>query len=482
MLYLQKLIKTNMQGPNSLQPFNPEVQVSASHEVFLHNEKIELTQTALYNRQESIRQFGINGDIRAIISMPGDKNKGVKQFAVVDFGSPDTEGDPYIFANQDGPITFTGSTPDRYALVGLKHAPRDQLFAFAPILPGETTIGRNSEHHNFKLGLFPNEDNVEQISRQHVSVRLSSEGRITITDHSTNGTKVEVADTERDVSHQSDAIARPLGYVVLNESRAHDLGPPKKLDVLESAKAVFLSAEGTDYLLGNVPGLDTLLDLMKPEERQAFQAWQMEQAAVRVPGLWEVLEKSTKDSAGTYVIQEQLAEDFKKVLEAYGAHKEPPSEAAIEAGVAQAKKIVESDQATSVLKNEEFLDHSAVKRFMHDTKKVTVNFQEPMYIEPSLIRGAGGFDSWAGRGHNGWEDKSYTKANGQSVTGASINAITDYATRPTQLPKMEYLALSLILTKEGPIFYSSYGSHRTAAAKLRSEPLRFSSMQIFDAR
>lgn len=466
-----------MSNFDALHPPKPEQNQPYGHDVILHNSELELPAVELYGRDEAVEKWGINGNVMSVIKLPGDSDKGVKHFAVVDYGHTNFDDAPYMFANQDGPITFIGKSPDRYVLVGLTHSAKNQLFAFFPLKTGETAVGRNDQRQNCLLGLSPAESNVEKISRQHLTVNLDEHATITITDHSTNGTIVEIARTQEEsgVTRQHRKVSRPIGSVAI--------GHPGVLSASDSAKALFKQARDEEWLLGGSPGLDSLIADMDPNERQAFENWQIEQAAIRPTSLWEVVDKSPKNEMGTRVVPEALIASFKQVLEGYGASQEAPTQEQIEAGIEQAKGLVGSGQVLAKLKSEPFIDDYADFRLLtRGTKGIGVDLKDTMYVDPKLICGATGFTSWAGRGQDGAAGKAYTKANGEHVTDSSLSAITDYATRPSQLPSMEYLALSLVITNKGPVFFSSLGGHRSAAAKLRNEQLKFSSLTIYDGR
>lgn len=181
-----------MSNQNSLQPPSPEVSELHGQEVQLHHQEIELPGGVLHDRQEASERWGINGDITAVITLPGEKGNVGNQFAIVDYGPIDDNNRPYGFHDGQSPITFLGHVSQRYGIIGMNLKPNELIVAYSPLTPGNMNLGRNTEHNNYLLGLAPSEDNVGNISRQHLSIQLEENGHIKIADHSSNGTKVEI--------------------------------------------------------------------------------------------------------------------------------------------------------------------------------------------------------------------------------------------------------------------------------------------------
>lgn len=218
------------------------------------------------------------------------------------------------------------------------------------------------------------------------------------------------------------------------------------------------------------------MEIPKPEQSHANRESLRESIDI-----WDVIDRAEKDEAGVFVITEKLLGDLKNSLTPFGVSAEAPDNLSVHSGIEKARRIVEEGEAVDFLHEAEFIDESGFQALIHGAKRAMLKFEDKFYVEPSLIKGAAGHDSWAGRGYKGSGDKSYTKSSGQHVIGRSLAAIEDYATRETQLEGLDYLALNLILTEIGPVFFSS-NAHRTSAAKLRGEPLGFSSIKIYDKR
>lgn len=256
-----------------------------------------------------------------------------------------------------------------------------------------------------------------------------------------------------------------------------EINPPSPL---ETAKQSYSAL--TDPLFDDDTALQTALGELTPAERTQYDQWQVEQAAVRKPSLWEIVNQSPKNDAKVREVPEELTEQFKEALTAYGFTAEVPTEDQIAAGIERAKQLVDSGQALSRLASLPFIDEKQAQALSRDAKISMIRFDGQVSIDPDLISGCSGHDSWAGRGPMGGDmTKTFRAANGEFAKGSG-KAIMDFATQPTQLPEMDYLALQMILTAAGPVFFADGSSHRVSAAKLRGEPLRISSLDIHDAR
>ncbi len=272
-----------------------------------------------------------------------------------------------------------------------------------------------------------------------------------------------------------------------NNLRLNSLGLDKdesgaRPDQLSEARRLFTENQH-NWLLGN-DEVDNAIAKLGPDERAKFDSWQLEQAAVRAPKLVEIINSAQKDSAGNYKLDEAATPKFVEFLESYGVAHEAPTVDAIQTGINHAKESVRVGRAAVELSQMPFINENDIRGLMANTSGTRVIFSSEAYIDPELIKGAYGHDSWAGRGFKGGGEVSVREINrpdGKTGTRASIDQIADYATRDTQLPPFDFLGLNLVLTGEGPIFYSS-NAHRVSAAKLRREPLRFSSIAIYDAR
>lgn len=198
----------------------------------------------------------------------------------------------------------------------------------------------------------------------------------------------------------------------------------------------------------------------------------------------QLTQEAPKDDAGNFLLADQMVDELKEALRQFGFMAGQPTEAGIRSGVEAAKKLVEANAAVNWLKRFPFIDGEGAKNLIgvQSGTRFTFDHKKPLYINPNFIKGASSFDSWAGRGYDGTADKSYKKNDGTPVTGRSINAITDYATRETAIPSLDFLAMDVILTDSGVILYAAHSGHRIAAAKLRSEALGFSSLAVYDTR
>lgn len=168
-------------------------------DVRLHHQSLELTGVPLHTKAEASERWGINGDVLAVIKLPRGKSQEPHiNLAVIDSGPIEPGEDARPFLSPSGePLGVEGQASERYGLYGLNHVPTGLGFAYIAVPEGKTTIGRNGEdRHNFLLGIHPKEKGVGRISRSQATITRETVGgagdRITIADHSSNGTVVEI--------------------------------------------------------------------------------------------------------------------------------------------------------------------------------------------------------------------------------------------------------------------------------------------------
>ena len=109
--------------------------------------------------------------------------------------------------------------------------------------------------------------------------------------------------------------------------------------------------------------------------------------------------------------------------------------------------------------------------------EAAVFLDEPLYVSPDRIIGAEGFNSWMGRGTDGTGDVS--TRDGKAATIRSIDQIKDYATRETQLKTVGANDRITVVQADNGVFLYSNSAHRSAAAKLRGEPLGVDALEVY---
>ena len=171
---------------------NTEVQ-----EIELHNQVIQLPEGQVLHSLDETRAQGFNGTTLAEIVLPTSDDSVTiedKKLGIIDFGDDiPAEGRAILFyPDPDKPreLPGIGVTRTRFGIVGLNYHPEDLFAAFLPLKPGsDHTIGRSKKYHdNYVLGL--SESGHDDLSRTHATISVDKSGKITIEDHSTNGTKV----------------------------------------------------------------------------------------------------------------------------------------------------------------------------------------------------------------------------------------------------------------------------------------------------
>ncbi len=136
--------------------------------------------------------------------------------------------------------------------------------------------------------------------------------------------------------------------------------------------------------------------------------------------------------------------------------------------VAPAERLnVTNAEFTEYLGKKTFVDPSLLSTSGRKIELV-LDADELYQVPLSNVISANSFDSWAGRGYQGTDTKSYKNNEGQNVKGESIAAITDYALRDTPLPPNE--GISAFLQPDGTMLFQAVNSnHRTAAAISRGQ-------------
>lgn len=176
-------------------------------------------------------------------------------------------------------------------------------------------------------------------------------------------------------------------------------------------------------------------------------------------------------------VPEDLQQDFVEMLEGFGFSAIAPATEEIREGIHRAKGIVDSGGVEEFLRTQPFVDGEAIKKQISGMSTEVIRFKGPMYVDPSMVVSAPGFDDWRGRSHT---TKAYMDRHGEPKNANSLEVIADYATRDTQLPSIDF-GLNLQITDEG-VQISAENAHRVAAAKLRGEPLAFKEISIYDHR
>lgn len=252
-------------------------------------------------------------------------------------------------------------------------------------------------------------------------------------------------------------------------------GPESPFD---AAMRIYPTLTDEEKLVGTTEYNDVYFS-MNEDEISKFHEHLAREAAKRNPDIWQALPRAQIDGAGNYTFDKETSPLVRSALEKFGFNSKSPTEEEINEGIKKAREIVEAGAATEYLGQLPFFGESDFKKMTTGVRSKRLAFVGEMYVRPDQISGSAGHSSWAGRGDMGRGEVTSYKPG--ISTGWSINNIEDFATRESQLPAMDFLALDLILTNEGPIVFTE-NAHRVSAAKLRDEPLRFSSINIYDAR
>lgn len=190
----------------------------------------------------------------------------------------------------------------------------------------------------------------------------------------------------------------------------------------------------------------------------------------------DILMKCPRDSAGMYEVGQESLERLAVWLDTLAVLRPEPTPEDIQDGVERARQLEANSTLSDTLADMAFISENRAKAIIGDTPATHIWLEKPLYADADHILGAESFTSWLGRGYQGQGEVAIRESRGKR---ASLAQITDYATRPTQLP---YLSadggLNLILANDGPFLFSS-NAHRAAAAKLRNEPLGFRRLSIY---
>lgn len=189
--------------------------------------------------------------------------------------------------------------------------------------------------------------------------------------------------------------------------------------------------------------------------------------------VFEVLERAEKTDTVAIRVKGELREELAASLDEITTDKLSDEE--LGAVVAATREKVASGEAEQELAGMDFMAGPGLDGSLVRERQRAVWLDEPIYIDPTKISGADGFESWMGRGPSG--TGSVSRREGTGGTRSSIDQITDYASRDTPIPELGADGgLQVILANNGTFVFSS-NAHRAAAAKLRGEPLPVS---VFD--
>lgn len=186
-------------------PDQSELAGVTEHE--LHHSSIEVPGSYVMSKQEALKEYGINGDIRAVITLPGDgSDEPPKQIAIIDFGDFEEEEPPFVISGE-GMSKYSplyGRAKGRFGVFGLNYNPKDHLSSYEVLEDGVTDFGSQDPNfvsrHSFMLGLTEVAAGNDMVAPNHFSVELHGRG-IRVSDHSDKGTKVAVgADQSSSVS------------------------------------------------------------------------------------------------------------------------------------------------------------------------------------------------------------------------------------------------------------------------------------------
>jgi len=154
------------------------------------------------DRAQAVETHGINGDIMAIISLPGEGVEGkAKEIGVVDYGEPDPANPSPVFIFEGQPLKMFGTARTRYGLWALNYVSEELIGTYTAFPEGAITkLGRASDvadtiNASHFLGLSDGSQGNQAISRQHATVQIK-DGQLTVWDHSKNGTKITYANPE----------------------------------------------------------------------------------------------------------------------------------------------------------------------------------------------------------------------------------------------------------------------------------------------
>lgn len=187
-----------MPGNNDLKDYLPDEATVAEIELSKESDALEIDPAqVLIEKSQAYEQFGISGDIVAILRLPGQGRE--RLIALVDFGNSEELGNPGITSlePQASQTEINSIAQSRYGLQGLNYLKNSQEPARAFLTDNSTIVGRGREHLvGDDLGLSEKETDTMMISREHLRIDIQPNGRLLISDLSTNGTSViKPADT-----------------------------------------------------------------------------------------------------------------------------------------------------------------------------------------------------------------------------------------------------------------------------------------------
>jgi hypothetical protein len=186
-----------MPQPHELSSIQPTEEIELRHQI------IEIpTDRPLMTLHESREQQHINAAVLAEFTIPTPNSKGEpKKLHLLDFGEDMTErGKDLFYMPEIGDTRHIAVSRSRFALVGANYTPDTHMIGFCELPVGRTTIGREAtDHPRYLLGLSDDirpstrNDANRELSRQQFTIAITEQDGITFEDHSTNGTKVKLA-------------------------------------------------------------------------------------------------------------------------------------------------------------------------------------------------------------------------------------------------------------------------------------------------
>lgn len=192
------------QRQESMQPFLEQE---------LHGQQLDISlgEQPLVAKDEAVATYGVNGDIIATFTLPSsstDPGNPAREIAVVDYGEPDPTNPKAVFVFEGMPIRRLGVARSRYGLAPLSYSTMQHGHISHVDLPqGSLMLGRGTKgdadrQASYLLGLNDKVVGDDMISRQHMSITLA-EGKLSLTDHSTNGTLVRIHNPEGTLSAEA---------------------------------------------------------------------------------------------------------------------------------------------------------------------------------------------------------------------------------------------------------------------------------------
>ena len=194
--------------------------------VHLHNQSLVVpTDEPLYDLATTREVSGFNGATVAEIVLPTPVSpanpKEDKRLAIIDFGEdipPKGKGILYLDGQER---SFPTVIHSRYALMSVNYHPEEFLVGYLPLYPGSShTIGRDQVNRdNHVLGL--SEDGNDELSRRHATIAVDESGKISLTDHSTNGTDLRLPpeETKTQSGSAQPGHTRLVGKLLTNQAR-----------------------------------------------------------------------------------------------------------------------------------------------------------------------------------------------------------------------------------------------------------------------